>query len=94
MVPIRLSTLLSTDFWNNCGVVVDENVDCITMWVSVEYVLMWELIMVVLAEPCSPISKAAYSFLATIPIKNSVRILLTLGMSSELYIWGVISGGW
>ena len=47
---------------------------------------MWELIIVVLAEPCSPISKTAYSFLETHPIKNSVRILLTLGISSELYI--------
>ena len=37
VVPIRLSTLDSTLFWNNWGVVVDEKVDAIITCVSGEY---------------------------------------------------------
>ena len=37
--------------------VVDEKVDDMRTCVSVEYFFMCELIIVVLADPCSPVSK-------------------------------------
>ncbi len=35
--PMRLSTLASTCFWNNWGVVVDEKLEAMSTWVSVLY---------------------------------------------------------
>ena len=56
-MPILLSTLDSTLFWKSCGVVVDEKFEFITTCSSDLYFLKNELMRVVFAEPCSPISR-------------------------------------
>ena len=56
-MPILLSTLDSTLFWKSCGVVVDEKLEFITTCSSDLYFLKNELMRVVFAEPCSPISR-------------------------------------
>ena len=56
-LPIRLSTLDSTLFWKSCGVVVEEKLEFMMTCSSDLYFLKKELMRVVFAEPCSPISK-------------------------------------
>ena len=63
-MPILLSTLDSTLFWKSCGVVVEEKLEFMMTCSSDLYFLKKELIRVVFAEPCSPISNRflRYSF--------------------------------
>ena len=69
-MPILLSTLDSTLFWKSCGVVVEEKLEFMTTCSSDLYFLKKELIRVVFAEPCSPISKRflRYSFALNLQI--------------------------